>query len=259
METEQGLQAQIDASRVLIGASNYWHDNPDGSYYQDFGYAQSEVQPHIKGRENVVIVPYASGTSSASPSSIRELYASWGAKSTYNLYDYPGDEVRVIEQAAALHSTGGNTITLNQKLLEGEGEIADAVRRKIAEKTPWIGVSAGLLAMTEEIGYAADPEEPFHRRNPDGTVITKGLNVLPRHIRLMPHLADKNWTETVYRNIEEYPDTKVIGLNDYSLLIVEGQTMRTAGRAEVVLFERGKAPQTFGPGSDVSHLLVPRE
>ncbi len=259
MSAELGLQARINDNRLLIGTSNYWEKDAQGKYYQNFGYAQSEVQPHIKGRENVVIIPYASGTKSQSPSSVAELYSSWGAKSIYNLYDHPGDEVRVIEQAAALHATGGNTITLNQKMLEGEGEIADAIRRKIAESTPWVGVSAGLLAMTDEIGYAADPEEDEHRRDSRGRVITTGLNVLPRHIKLMPHLADKDLPETVYKNLEEYPDSIVIGLNDYSLLVTEGRSMRTAGQAEVVLFERGQEPQRFEPGSDVSHLLVPRQ
>jgi peptidase E len=259
MAAEREIQPQIDQNRLLIGASSYWAQDAQGNYFESFDYAKSEVIPHIAGRENVVIIPYASGKRSASPDSVKELYKSWGAKSVYNLYDHPEDEIRIIEQGEAFHGTGGNTITLNQKMREGDGEMADTIRRKIADRIPWVGVSAGLLAMTEEIGYAADPETSSHRRNPNGTVITKGLSLLPSHIRLMPHLAEKDLEETVYRNIEENPENIVLGLHDYSLLVVEGHHMHTAGQAEVVLFEQGKAPQIFEPGSDISNLLVPRQ
>lgn len=113
--------------------------------------------------------------------------------------------------------------------------------------------------MTDEIGYAADPEEDDHRRDLDGRVVTRGLNLLPRHIKLMPHLAEKDLSQTVYHNLEENPESIVLGVNDYALLVTEGQSMRTAGRAEVVLFEPGKEPQHFEPGSDVSNLLIPRK
>lgn len=271
MNMELGVQEQIYSSSHQILTSNFWHDNPDGTYYENFGYAQPYVGPLVSGLENVLVIPHATGFGET-PQATKDVYEKWGAKNVNLLHEHSGDELSVIEQAPLIHITGGNyyTLVLNLHALRNpdgslmdkrtgavQTPIVEALRQKIAEGTPFVGISAGLLAAAEDGRYADDPIKDFHYQS-DGSVRVDGLNLISPHIRFMPHLTDERVPGIINRIITEDPSKIVLGVNNYSLLQINGREAHIGGTAETVLFEYGKAPQALQPGDNISHLLLPR-
>jgi dipeptidase E len=87
------------------------------------------------------------------------------------------------------------------------------------------------------------------------------LSLIPFQIN--PHYLDANpeghGGETREQRIEEFlainRSTKVLGLREASLLIVDDQSMTLQGSRKLRLFVYGKEPVEYEPGSDLSFLL----
>lgn len=268
----EGLQPQIEARRHLIGTSSFWKKGPEGVDVPGFDYAHDFIQPYINGLENILIIPHASSALNETPQATADVYKSWGAKTVHSLHEYPGDEERMIEQAPLIHVGGGNYYTLvlnlhalrkpDGSLMDPHSEavqtpIVEALRKKVADGSPLVGVSAGLLAMPKDGRYADDPILSNHYQS-DGTVRTDGLNLLPDHIRFMPHLDDPNIEGIMQRIVNEDPSKLVLGVRDNSIVLIRGTNMQVEGTAETVLVKSGEETIVFQPGTNISSLLNPQ-
>ncbi len=162
------------------------------------------------------------------------------------------DPVAMIKNAEAIAVGGGNTFHLVAKM--HETGIMQAIREKAENGTPYMGWSAGSNVACPTLKTTNDM--PIIEPESFNT-----LNLVPFQIN--PHYLDANpqghGGETRQQRIEEFlainRETKVLGLREASMLLIENNTMKLLGSRKLRLFEFGKEPIEFEPGTDLSFLL----
>lgn len=160
--------------------------------------------------------------------------------------------VEMINKAESIAVGGGNTFHLVAEM-HNTG-IMQAIKEKAENGTPYMGWSAGSNVTCPTLMTTNDMPiiEPAS---------FKCTGLVPFQIN--PHYLDANpeghGGETRQQRIEEFlvvnRNMKVLGLREASLLLVEGSKMTLIGSRDLRLFEFGKEPVEFPPGSDLSMFL----
>jgi len=158
----------------------------------------------------------------------------------------------MIANAEAIVVGGGNTFHLVAEMQKTG--IMSAIKEKAEQGTPYVGWSAGSNVACPSLKTTNDMPiiEPASFNT---------LSLIPFQIN--PHYLDANpeghGGETREQRIEEFlainRSTKVLGLREASLLIVDDQSMTLQGSRKLRLFVYGKEPVEYEPGSDLSFLL----
>ena len=160
--------------------------------------------------------------------------------------------VKAVEEAEAIVIGGGNTWQL-LKMTQDNG-LVEAIRKKIAMGTPYIGWSAG-----------SNMACPSLRTTNDMPIIEpssfNALNFIPFQIN--PHYLDANPDghagETREQRIEEFleinPEIHVVGLREGTMLRMEDNKLSLIGPRNMRIFRKGDSPYEVSPGDDLSFLL----
>ena len=215
-------------------------------------YPIKNIASFLEGVTEVVFVPYAAVTFS---------YAAYEAK-VQARFDEIGIKVRsvhrakdprkMIREAQAICVGGGNTFALTKKMQE-QGLIT-AIRRKIADGTPYVGWSAGSNVTCPTICTTNDmpivEPESF-----------KAIGAVKFQIN--PHYLDANPEghagETREQRIEEYieanPRRYVVGLREGCMLRLMDGKLELIGSRPMRIFKRGKAAYEVNAGDDLSFLM----
>ena len=165
---------------------------------------------------------------------------------------HAADPAAMIRQSQAIAVGGGNTFHLVAEM--HRTGVMQAVREMAESGTPYMGWSAGsnvtcpTLMTTNDMPITEPPS-------------FKCTGLVPFQIN--PHYLDANpeghGGETRQQRIEEFlvvnRKMKVLGLREASLLLVEGKRMSLLGSRDLRLFEFGRDPVEYAPGSDLSFLL----
>jgi dipeptidase E len=162
------------------------------------------------------------------------------------------DPIDMINKAEAIAVGGGNTFHLVGKM--HETGIMKAIKEKAENGTPYMGWSAGSNVACPSLMTTNDM--PIYQ-----PPSFECMGLLPFQIN--PHYLDANpeghGGETRQQRIEEFlvvnPKMKVAGLREASLLRLDGKSLKLEGSRDLRLFEHGKNPKEFPPGSDLSFLL----
>jgi len=162
------------------------------------------------------------------------------------------DPVQMVNNAEAIAVGGGNTFHLVAEM-QRTG-LMEAVKKRAEAGIPYMGWSAGSnvacpTLMTTNDMPIIQPEN------------FRCLDLI--HFQINPHYLDANpeghGGETRQQRIEEFlivnRAMKVAGLREAGLLLVEGNSMTLKGIRELRLFEFGKEPVEYPPGSDLGFLL----
>ncbi len=176
------------------------------------------------------------------------------------IHRFPNPQ-RAIAQASAIYVGGGNTFRLLDTLYRLD--LLDAIRDRVQQGTPYLGISAGSnvacptikttndMPIVQPASFNALGLVPF-QINPhyfDGQI----------HVRageeLVPHFGETR--EERIREFHEMNPTPVVGLWEAGLLRIEGAEVHLLGAA-ARLFRRGEAPQELSPGSRLDFLLQAR-
>ena len=160
--------------------------------------------------------------------------------------------VEMINNAEAIAVGGGNTFHLVAKL--HETGLMKAIKEKAEKGTPYMGWSAGSNVACPTLKTTNDM--PIIEPQSFNT-----LNLIPFQIN--PHYLDANpeghGGETRQQRIEEFlsinRNTKVLGLREATMLLIENNSMKLLGSRKLRLFQFGKEPKEFEPGSDLTFLL----
>ena len=215
-------------------------------------YPIKNIASFLEGVTEVVFVPYAAVTFS---------YAAYEAK-VQARFDEIGIKVRsvhrakdprkMIREAQAICVGGGNTFALTKKMQE-QGLIT-AIRRKIADGTPYVGWSAGSNVTCPTICTTNDmpivQPESF-----------KAIGAVKFQIN--PHYLDANPEghagETREQRIEEYieanPRRWVVGLREGCMLHLHDGKMDLIGPRPMRIFKKGVETFEVNAGDDLSFLL----
>ena len=162
------------------------------------------------------------------------------------------DPVEAVRNAEVIVVGGGNTWQLVRMM--HDNRLMDAIRKKVANGTPYIGWSAGSNVACPTLQTTNDMP----------VVYPKGfdcMGLVPFQIN--PHYLDANpeghGGETREQRIGEFLEINsgitVVGLREGTMLKYENNSLKLIGNRSARIFKKGAAPQELNSGDDFSFLL----
>jgi dipeptidase E len=158
---------------------------------------------------------------------------------------WDAEPLATLAQAEALFVGGGNTYALLKRLRQAQ--LLAPIRARVQAGMPYIGSSAGsnvagptILTTNDWNVVALDSFEAL------GLV---PFNINPHYLETDPVMAPGS--ETRDDRIREYHvvrDNPVVGIEEGTMVRLEGDVITVRGRGRVKLFTRGTAPRWFGSG-----------
>tara|TARA_Y100000310_G_scaffold68970_2_gene64310 strand:- start:17204 stop:17953 length:750 start_codon:yes stop_codon:yes gene_type:complete len=213
--------------------------------------------------EHVLFIPWAQPQGipyNAYTALVRERFQELG-KDLTSIHET--NEILVaLGKAQSIFIGGGNTFSLQSKLLNTFGAIPAIRKRVLQDGIPYIGSSAGINVVCPTIKTTNDMPIVLPHS-------FESLNFVPFQINphyVEPEEGSKHKGETRADRINEFHATEdnehrdllVIGLYEMSSLVVKGKAMEVKGPLNsqgVVVFEQGKKPSRFPVDTDLSFLL----
>jgi len=222
-----------------------------GSGYLD--HCSDEIKKFLGEIENVLFIPYArpSGITHEEYTKIaRKRFKKMG----YNLsgiheYANPRD---VVKSAESIFIGGGNTFVLINALYKNN--LIDIIRKRVNEGIPYIGTSAGSNVACKSIKTTNDMPIIYPPS-------FEGLNLVSFNIN--PHYIDpdpnsKHMGETRETRIKEfhfYNDTKVVGLREGAILLINNRKMTLKGSTGAIVFKKDGKQEEYKQGDSLDFLL----
>ena len=215
-------------------------------------YPIERIAQHLKGVTEVVFVPYAAVTFS---------YAAYEAK-VQARFNQIGIKVRSIHRAAnprhmirnaqAICVGGGNTFALTKKMQE-QG-LMQAIRRKIADGTPYVGWSAGSNVCCPTICTTNDM--PIVQPESFKAIGAVKFQINPHYLDANPEgHAGETREQRIMEYIEANPRRWVVGLREGCMRRVEGDKIELIGSRPMRLFKKGVETFEVNAGDDLSFLM----
>ncbi|MCX6238767.1 MAG: dipeptidase PepE, partial [Bacteroidia bacterium] len=216
-------------------------------------YPKQEIQRFLGEKTvNALFVPYAAVTFSFDlyESKVEERFAEIGHHVT-SIHHF-SDPVEAVRNAEVIVVGGGNTWQLVRMM--HDNRLMDAIRKKVANGTPYIGWSAGSNVACPTLQTTNDMP----------VVDPKGfdcMGLVPFQIN--PHYLDANpeghGGETREQRIGEFLEINsgitVVGLREGTMLKYENNSLKLIGNRSARIFKKGAAPQELNFGDDFSFLL----
>jgi dipeptidase E len=153
-----------------------------------------------------------------------------------------------LARAEAVFVGGGNTYALLRRLRESG--LLDAIRDRVRSGLPYVGTSAGSNVAGPNILTTND-------WNVVGLAAFDALGLVPFNVN--PHYRETDpamapGSETRDERIAEYHlvhDNPVVGIEEGTMVRVEGSVATVLGTGRVKLFVRGREPRWFEPGIEL--------
>lgn len=230
---------------LLLHSSSRVHG---GGY---LAHAMDVIVEFLNGRKTLHFVPYAIKDHDTYTEAVQQGLAALGVD-VVGLHQ-SGDPRRAVEDAEVIFVGGGNTFRLVTEI-QRLGLIEPVRRRVVAGELSFMGSSAGTNTACPTIRTTNDM--PIVQ--PDSF---DAFGLLPFQIN--PHYldADPNSThmgETRMDRIVEFleeNDVAVLGMREGAWLRRRDSELRLGGPNGALLFQRGKDPEPYGSGADLSFLL----
>lgn len=233
--------------RLLLGSGGLRSEERRATYFE-------EMRKHFEGCDEVIFIPYASSNHAEYTSRINTFSAPSGVHLRgIETFD---DPIEAISQAQGLYVGGGNTFLLTKGL--HENNLIQAVRKRVSEGMPYMGVSAGAnvacptMQTTNDMPIVQPPSfetfdlVPFqiNAHYHDGTIWMREGDQFKQH-----------FGETRAQRIQEFHEHNnrpVIGLWEGSFLrwenesgiLIGGSATVFSPQAELVTYPQGTI---FGP------------
>ena len=215
-------------------------------------YPIQQIGKFLEGVSEVVFIPYAAVTFS---------YAAYEAK-VQNRFNEIGVKVRSIHRAAnprhmirnaqAICVGGGNTFALAKKMQE-QG-LMQAIRKKRAEGTPYVGWSAGSNVCCPTICTTNDM--PIVQPESFKAIGAVKFQINPHYLDANPEgHAGETREQRILEYIEANPRRWVVGLREGCMLHVEGEKMELIGSRPMRIFKKGVETYEVKAGDDLGFLM----
>ncbi len=215
-------------------------------------YPIKNIASFLKGVKEVVFIPYAAVTFS---------YAAYEAK-VQARFDEIGIKVRsvhrakdpkkMIREAEAICVGGGNTFALTKKMQE-QG-LMQAIRRKVAAGTPYVGWSAGSNVTCPTICTTNDM--PIVEPASFKAIGAVKFQINPHYLDANPEgHAGETREQRILEYIEANPRRWVVGLREGCMLHLHDGKLELIGARPMRIFKKGIEPYEVMAGDDLSFLL----
>ncbi len=166
---------------------------------------------------------------------------------------------KAIDRAEAIFVGGGNTFRLLDAV-ERLG-LLPAIRRRVAQGMPFVGISAGTNLACPTIRTTNDMPIVWPRSAEALDLVPFQIN--PHYVEGAFHLKEGRryrpyggeTRDVRLTEFHEMNDVPILALREGSILRVEGRTARVVGASGARLFRPGKEPTDLPVGADVSAML----
>ncbi len=236
--------------RLLLGSGGLRTPERQQVYFE-------EMATIFDGCSEVVFIPYASADHDGYTARIAEFSAPSGII-LKNIDDFD-DPFSAIKEAEGLYVGGGNTFLLTQKLhVSG---LVDAVRSRVLDGMPYMGVSAGSnvacptmqttndMPIVQPSSFRTFDLVPFqiNAHYHDGKIWLKDGD------HFEPHFGETRAQRI--QEFHEHNECPVIGLWEGSFLRWENGVGELVG-GDATVFHHGVQPVTHSPGTKFNDQLL---
>ncbi len=215
------------------------------------GHALGAIEAFLDGRTTIHFAPFALADHDGYTEKVRAALAPLGVE-VAGLHA-AGDARAAVEAADVVFVGGGNTFRLLRDI--HRLGLLEPVRRRVAGGTlAYMGSSAGTNVAC-----------PTARTTNDMPIVEppslEAFGLVPFQIN--PHYQDPepgstHMGETRQQRIREFleeNDVPVLGIREGAWLRRAGDRLTLEGDTGALLFRRGREPEAFGRGDDISALL----
>jgi dipeptidase E len=214
-------------------------------------HAMSAIDDFLGDRRTVHFAPYALRDYDAYATRVQAALQPLGVSIVgLHMMNDPG---KALEHAAVLFAGGGNSFRLLKNLQQLD--LVARVRRLVESKAlSYMGSSAGTNMACPSLRTTNDM--PIVQPLSFGAFGLLRFQINPHY--LDPDPSSKHMGETREQRIKEFledNDVPVLGLREGAWLRRRDRQLLLDGRAGARLFRRGRQPEEFEPGSDLSWLL----
>jgi dipeptidase E len=198
----------------------------------------------------LLFVPYAGHDRDGYAERVTERFAAM--KVQVSSVHRAADPARAIREAEAIFIGGGNTFRLLSSLYDGK--LLEPIRERVAEGMPYIGSSAGSNVACPTIKTTNDM--PIVQPPSFEALALVPFNINAHYLDPDPDSTHMGETrEERIREFHEMNEEPVVGLREGAWLRTEGDQITLGGSSGARLFIRGREPEEFDPGADLSFLL----
>ncbi|MBS3152177.1 Type 1 glutamine amidotransferase-like domain-containing protein [Candidatus Woesearchaeota archaeon] len=288
------------ARNLLLVSNSKTRDQPKVF----LGYCENQVKEHFDGVKNILFIPYAepnavdrviieklkaSGGELSIPSSeerrntYTELLQARFRQMGFELKNiqYADSVIEAIREAEGFYVGGGNTYDL-LRTLDCTGAIG-ALRERISQGVPYLGVSAGTVVAGMNICTSNDNSKPNSDLDAlqfvpfnikphylERVEVTDGqrariMEISPEVVALLDHQGESH-LDRIMEFHHHFPYT-VVGLKEGAMLKVEGYDVKLLGTSNARVFRREafvnfyELPEIYNPGDSLDFLIrnAPKE
>ena len=249
-------QLEIDTNRNLLGISNTLvHGRPP------LDHVINELAEMFSGIHQIVYVPYAYTDMDKIIGLLKPSFEKVGVSTVVSPHHFPGSELQVIDDAAAIFIGGGNTGRLianlhalrndDGLLVDGrpdasQSSLIEVLRKKVAEGIPFVGSSAGTNAMCTDIRTTNDMQSAVWEKEGQKLLRIDALGLLPPTLSINPHYQD------VVAVTEEEREALLAIKPDLAILLDHQGETRQERINQVMEKDRGRKVLALREGSFVS-------
>lgn len=221
--------------------------------YEFLQHAESDLSNYLKKNnvQKILFVPYALTDHEAYTAKIGTVLQRWGF-GCEGIHCHK-DPVQAVNQAQAIFIGGGNTFLLLSTLYQ-YGLVEHIRERVLNQSIPYVGSSAGTNVATRSIHTTNDM--PIVYPPSFDALALVPFNINPHYLDAEVGGTHKGETrEERIVQFHEKNDAPVLGLREGSTLLVDGNKATLIGSRKARLFQRGKQPEEYDIGADLSFLL----
>lgn len=215
-------------------------------------YPIKNIASFLKDVKEVVFVPYAAVTFSYAEyeAKVQARFNEIGVK--VRSIHRTKDPKKMIREAEAICVGGGNTFALAKKMQE-QG-LMQAIRRKVAAGTPYVGWSAGSNVTCPTICTTNDM--PIVEPASFKAIGAVKFQINPHYLDANPEgHAGETREQRILEYIEANPRRWVVGLREGCMLHLHDGKLELIGSRPMRIFKKGIEPYEVKAGDDLSFLL----
>src|SRR6201997_2447582 len=213
-------------------------------------HVEQEIKAFLGDGKRILFFPYALYDRDGYAAKAKARFAAMG----YSLdsVHHAADPRKVVETTDAFFVGGGNTFRLLKALQDGD--LLDAINRKVKSGAPYIGSSAGSNVAGPTIKTTKDMPIVQPRS-------FDSLGLVP--FQISPHFQDPDPNSThmgetqegrILQFLEEN-ETPVVGMREGAWLLIENGSVVLKGNNGARIFRRGEDPVEAKTGDDISRLV----
>lgn len=202
-------------------------------------------EAQLQADDYIIVLPMSSSVPDTSFFYAKKQFVEQGYKNVFNYYFAEGDHLPSsrhdsLKNAKLVYISGGDQNRF-MKIIDGT-PVSDLIHACYKQGGVIAGTSAGAAVMSEKMitgNELKHPqyEETFRNIEAQNIEIAKGLGLVTNAI-IDQHFIKRSRYNRLITSAIEYPKLKMIGIDESTAIIVDGDSAEVTGLSQVILIEK---------------------